>query len=418
MITESNFRVLSIIIVLVGVLLVACQRTPPPFECTDAIGCVDIAPGEPIKLGVIQALSGGAARPGTTQVRSLQLAIAQRDGQLLDHPIELQTEDDHCSPEGGTTAALKIVADPQVVAILGTFCSGAAVTASPVMSEAGLVMISGGNSAPSLTSIGGDQGADWHPGYFRTFPSEVERGKAAAIFVFEELGFTKAATLNDGDAFTRGLTDVFGQVFTSLGGEIVLDATVNKGDEDMGPVMAAVADSGAEYLFFALFQPEADFMVLQAKETAGLESLQMMSSGSFLDSFIEAIGDAGTGMYFSGYTVFEGETYESLRAEYEAHFGGPPFGECFATGYDAANVLLDAIEAVAEKDAGGTLHIGRQALRDYLYAVTGFEGVSGTLSCDQFGDCGAGRFSIFRLDDPSAGVEGLRANTVFTYTPE
>ena len=50
-----------VLVVLVGILLAACQPVPPPFECTDAIGCVDIAPGEPLKLGVLQALSGGAA---------------------------------------------------------------------------------------------------------------------------------------------------------------------------------------------------------------------------------------------------------------------------------------------------------------------------------------------------------------------
>ncbi len=146
------------LISLTGILLVACRQTPLPFECTDAIGCVDIAPGQPIKLGVLQALSGGVAVIGSDQTRGIELALAMRDNQLLGHPIELQIEDERCTSEGGTIAAMKVVADPQAVAVIGTTCSGAATTAIKVISEAGLVMVSGANTAPSLTAIGGDQG--------------------------------------------------------------------------------------------------------------------------------------------------------------------------------------------------------------------------------------------------------------------
>jgi len=396
-------------------LTTRCLSACSKYECTDAIGCLEIAPGEPIVLGVIQALSGGPAPIGIMQLRSIELAIAQRDGQLLGHPIATIEQDERCSPEGGTTAALKITADPSVVAVIGTTCSGAATTAAKVVSEAGMVMISGANTAPALTSIGGKPGADWQPGYFRTELNDVERGQAAAIFAYEELGVRRAATLNDGDAFTRGLTEIFGQVFAEQGGEILLSATVNKGDEDMGPMLGAVAYSGAELLFFTLFQPEADRVVLQAARTPGLEDLRLVSAGLFLEDFLQAIGDAGVGTFFAGPFWSEGEQTDALRAAYEARFGAPPDGSSIATGYDACNLLLDAVEAVAVEDAGGTLHVGRQALRDYLYAVTAYDGVSGALSCDQFGDCGVGNFGIYRLDDPKAGVAGLKANVVYTY---
>ncbi len=84
--------------------------------------------------------------------------------------------------------------------------------------------------------------------------------------------------------------------------------------------------------------------------------------------------------------------------------------------YDATNLLLHAIESVAVQNADGTLYIGRQALRDALYATADFEGVSGTINCDEFGDCGALRYDILRLDDPAAGVDGVRANTIYTFT--
>jgi len=419
MLTKCNFRVLSIIIVLVSVLLTGCQpTTPPSFECTDAIGCVDIAPDEPLKLGVLQPLSGGMAPVGADQLRGIELALAARQDRVLGHPIELQVEDARCTSEGGTIAAMKVVADSQVVAILGTTCSGSATTAAKVMSEAGLAMVSGMNSAPSLTAIGGERGADWQPGYLRVAINDSVVAEAVATFVLRELGRTQAATINDGDSYTRGFTAVFEQAFTALGGELVLSTAINKGDTDMHPVLAAVAVSGAEIVFLPLFPPEADRIVLQAKEVAGLESIILLSGGTLLiESFIESVGPDGVGMYVAGRAPHEGPALDELLSAYEARYDESPRTTTPGQSFDAANLLLNGIEAVAVQEEGGTLHIGRQALREELYATTGFGGVSGTITCDEFGDCSVAEYNVMRLDDPATGLEGLMSNVIYTYTP-
>ena len=98
-------------------------------------------------------------------------------------------------------------------------------------------------------------------------------------------------------------------------------------------------------------------------------------------------------------------------------YGQAPSQVYFAHTYDAVNMLLDAVELVAVVDADGTLHIGRQALRHALYATSGYEGLTGGLSCDVYGDCGVDRFHVIRLDDPAAGLEGWAANVLYTYPP-
>ncbi|MCP4536307.1 MAG: ABC transporter substrate-binding protein [Chloroflexi bacterium] len=414
--STHTWSILSLIVSVTG-LLTACQ--PPPFVCTDAIGCVDIAPGEPIELGVLQALSGGAAPFGVEQSRSIEIAIARRGDQILGHPIELQSEDEGCSPEGGTNAALKVATRQQTVAILGTTCSGSAVTAAKVMSEAGLVMVSGANVAPSLTATGGERGADWQAGYFRTIYNGAAMGKVAAIFAFQELGLTKAATINDGDAYTRAYTDMFGQAFMELGGEIALVTAVNKGDTDMQPVLTAVALSKAEFVFLPIFPPEGALIVRGAKTVPGLENIIFIGADSLrADTFIQEVGADGVGMYFLGTPPPEGVAIDELRSEYESRYGEPPPGDIYGFGYDAANMVLNAIKTAAVQEQDGTLHIGRQALREALYATAGFEGVTGKLTCDEFGDCGASKFNIVRLDDPAAGLEGLLSNVVYTFAPE
>jgi branched-chain amino acid transport system substrate-binding protein len=357
---------------------------------------------------------------GTDQVRGLELALAQRNNELLGHPVQLQSEDDLCSKEGGAVAAEKLIAIPQIVAIFGTTCSGAAIPAAKIMSQAGLVMISGGNTAPSLTAVSGQKGENWQPGYFRTAHNDADQGRAAANFAFQELGLKKAATINDGDAYTKGLTDVFGQVFKELGGEIVLDTAVNKGDTDMRPVLEAVAASGAELLFFPLFLPESEYITLQAKEVNGLAGLKLMSAdGSLTGPFIEGTGPAGVGVYFVGPAEPTGSAYDTFLSQYKSKYGQVPNSPFMAHGYDAANLLFQAIEKVAIQDeqAPGTLHLGRQALRDALYATSSYQGLTGILSCSQFGDCGLARLKVVRLDDPAAGIEGLANNVIYTYNP-
>jgi len=64
--------------ILTALFLAACQSAPPPFECTDAIGCVTIGPDEPIKLAVLETLTGEVGVVGTEHVDSYELAIAER----------------------------------------------------------------------------------------------------------------------------------------------------------------------------------------------------------------------------------------------------------------------------------------------------------------------------------------------------
>jgi branched-chain amino acid transport system substrate-binding protein len=315
---------------------------------------------------------------------------------------------------------LKVTADPQMVGIVGPTCSGAAASAMKVVSEAGLVMVSASSSSPSLTSVAGERGPDWRPGFLRTAQNDALMGRSAATFAYEQLGVTKAATIDDGDPYTRGLSDTFNQVFTELGGEVVLSATINKGDTDMRPVLTAVAASGAELLFFPVFRMEGDYIVLQAREMEELEDVTLMSAeGLYFDIFIEAVGEAGVGMYFITPIKPESPAFDAFASRYEREYNEPPTSSPYlAHTYDATNLLLDAIEAVAMQEKDGTLYIGRQALRDALYATSEYQGLTGSLTCDEYGDCGVARFEVLRLDDPVAGLAGMATNVLYTYPPE
>ena len=401
----------------ISTMLSSCSTPEPAIECTDAIGCVDVAPGAPLKIGVLQALSGDVAPLGQAQVRGLELALDKRNGMLLGHPVALQIEDTGCTAEGGANAALKIIADPDTVAIFGSTCSGAAATAAKAMSDAGLTMISGNNSAPFLTSIGGKPAPSWQEGYFRTAGNEENAGKAAAGYAYQQLGLRKAATINDNDIYTKGLTEGFKKAFIEFGGEIVLDTSINKGDTQMLPVLTAVINSKADLLFFPLFQPEGNHILLQARSLPELKQTLLISDGALIEqTFIDAVGEDGKGMCFVGPTRPSGPAVDLLAAVYTEKYKEEPSVSYYLTAYDAANLLFYAIEKAATREQDGSLRIGRKKLRDTLYATQTFKGLTTTLACDQFGDCARPSFHVLRLDNPSMGLKGLEANVVFTGT--
>jgi branched-chain amino acid transport system substrate-binding protein len=414
--TESaswSLRCGGILVICVGISLAGCGK---PYECKDEIGCVTVKSGEPVKIGVIQALSGKVEPSGHRYLRSTEIAVDDHKGELLGHKIVIQAEDGQCTREGGTTAGLKIAADPQIIGVVGTTCSGEAKGAMPALSDAGMVMISGSNSAASLTSIGAEKGEDWHPGYLRTAHNDAEQGKAAAAFAYRQLSIHKVATIDDGDPYTKGLARVFRENFAELGGEVAFVGAINKGDTDMSPVLTSVHESGADLLFLALFEPEGDLVMQQKAKDASLSSIKAMSSdGLMLGTFLQTVGTDSIGMYFVGPAKASGANYDAFVARYEAKYGEQLTTNFHAQTYDAANMLLTAIEKVAVKDSDGTLYIGRKALRDALYATKDFPGLTGKLSCNQFGDCGAVPFIGVQVEDPASGIDGLKSKVMFTY---
>lgn len=378
-------------LVVASMALGACG--PAPYECTDEIGCVDIAPDEPIHIAYMLTISGATAFLGQDSQGAIEIAIDDRGGELLGHPISLTGEDTLCSAEGGQTAATKIAADPTILGVIGTNCSSAATAAMPTISGAGLVMLSPSNTAPALTL----EGETWQPGYFRISHTDLFQGSVAADFAYNELGARTAATIHDGSPYADQLQQVFAGRFQELGGTVTFQGAVNVGDTDMRTVLTSVAADSPDVLYFPIFEPEGPFIVAQSSEIAGLEETTLMGADGLLsDSFPENSGPNVVGMYLSGPYV-SGAAYDDFLAKWEAKFGGVPPSGFHAFAYDGTNILLNAIEQVAVVDDDGTVHVGRQALRDAIAGVTDYTGLTGRL------DCSDDDYSAFGITNASHG---------------
>jgi branched-chain amino acid transport system substrate-binding protein len=367
-------------------------------ECeADEFGCYEVAEGEPLVMGTALVITGANESLGLDSQYGAEVARTLRP-EIAGHEVEFNHQDDGCSTEGGTAAARALLSEENIAAVIGTSCSSAGIPAAEILSAEGIMLVSSSNTAPSLTA------PDTHePFYARTAHNDSIQGAAMAQFVCEVLGFTTAATIDDGSAYADQLAAVFAEEFPNqCDGEITAEEAVSVGDTDFSGVLGNIAADSPEFLYFPIFVAEGALITQQARETPGLEDTVLGGADGILTpDWLEAAGDAAEGAVLSGPDLaFSGDFYEAdfLPAYTEVSGEDQPISVFHAHAFDAYNMLADAMEEVAFTD-GGTTYIPRTALRDAFLATEGFEGITGTLTCDENGDCADARISVSEVQN-------------------
>jgi branched-chain amino acid transport system substrate-binding protein len=405
---------------LLAALVLAAACVPVDYE-SPPLGTVVVGGGEEIQIRALGTLTR-AGDLGVPSQRGVALAVADY-GPIKGHGVSMGAGlDSLCSAQGGAAAADTVVGDGRVVGVVGASCSVAAAAASPILSEAGLVMVAPSTTSPSLTSdLRGNAGSNYHAGYHRVASNDLYQAEAVADFVYNELGLRTMAAIHDGDPYTSGLTAAFKAAFEELGGTVAV-AMVNKGDTDMIPVLTELAAASPEGLFLPIFPEEAGPVLRQSAEVDGLAGLVRIGGGGLLVSDFLALPES-EGLYFAGPTLdfggnvngATGRSGDELNAAYQERYGERSTSAYLAHAYDATTILLRAIEEVAVV-VGDALYIDRARLRAALGGTSGFSGIIGTISCDEFGDCGTGRVQISQHTD-STMTDIDRLPVVYRYAP-
>ncbi len=401
---KKLFTILSLL-VLASIVLVACApaATEAPadeapadeapadeapageYECTDPLGCVEIGPDDPVHIAYALVLSTADESLGVDTRNGVEIAVDDK-GQILGHDIQLDGEDDQCSAEGGQAAAAKLSADPSIVAVIGTSCSSAARVGVPLLSQAGLLIVSPSNTGVDLTL----EGENWHPGYGRTAHADSAQGPPAAKFAYESVGARKVATIHDGSLYADQLQAQFAKAFEEMGGEILTTEVVDPEQTDFKSVLTSIAATEPDLIYYPIFIKAGSLLTRQAQETAGLEdTVLMVADGMFSPDVTEGAGDAVEGLFISSPDLAAfGDAYSAeFVPKYQEKFGTEPLSIFHAHGYDAFMIIAAAIEAAAVQLDDGSLVVPRQALRDAFYATQNHQGLTGNLTCSPTGDC-------------------------------
>jgi len=403
-------RFLTVLVVLISVIgfvvvsasaaeKAAEKKAPAPakkteFKYEDKIGVVKIKKGDPIHIACWMVVAGPDASLGTDTKRGVEIAVGDVGGKLLGHPIKISTQDTGCNAEGGQAAATKLASDPTIVAAVGSNCSSEARPGAPILWKAGIATVSPSNTAPYLTDP--KRGPEYN-GYLRTAHNDKVQGAVAAEFAIKKLNVKKAATIHDGSVYAEQLQAVFAETFKKLGGTITAQEAVAPTDTDMRPVLTKISTGKPEFIYYPIFIAAGGHITRQVKEVGGLEKVGLMGAdGVFSPDFYKAAGDTAIGMYHSSpdFSAFAAG-YKDFLAKHQKKYGEKPLAPFHAHGYDAAMIIFAAIKKVGKAGPDGTLYIGRQQLRDALYATKDFKGLTGNVTCDKYGDCADPRIAVY-----------------------
>ena len=362
----------------------------------DEFGCVEVAEGDSIRIATALVINGPDSNLGLDAQYGVQVANEERP-EVAGREVELDFNDDGCSAEGGTAVAQALASDTTIAAVIGTSCSSAGVPASEILSGAGILLLSPSATAPGLTLP--DARQDF---FFRTAHNDEIQGAAMADFAYNVLGVTTAATIHDGGPYTEQLQQVFADSFTELGGEITGTEAVDPEATDVSGQLTSLAAGEPEFLFFPIFTQAGGQVARQAGETEGLEDTILAGADGLLSpAFVEAAGAENVeGMYLSGPQADFGDRYQNefLPAYSDVSGEEEPISAFHAHAYDAYNIIADAIEAVGiEED--GTLYIPRTALKDEIAGLSDYDGLTGTLTCNENGDCANSTITVREVRD-------------------
>ncbi len=398
-----------------GALAAAPAMSAEVDGVMDDIRVVKIRAGEPITIGVYEVLSGPDTALGLDQWRGIQVAASDAGDKIAGHPIRFLTEDEQCNAEGGQTAATKIAANTQTVIALGGSCSSATTPAAPILWKAGIPDISTSASSPALTDPNRGEGYD---GFVRVIYNDLWAGKENADWAVNVMGFKRFATIHDGSPYAEKLVRVFQKRLIELGAELVSDEAVSPTDVDMRPVLTKIATSKPDFIYSPTFVAATAYMLRQIPEIAGLEKTMFVGSdASFGAQLLEAAGKDVVG-YKITTTAQEieaqGEGYPAMREKYKEMFGEYPIQGFHGNGYDAFMMAKNAIEKVAVVKDGAT-YIPIAALTAAVKATKDHNGMTGKLTCDQYGDCAVYKFAVYEFisDDKSTLEMGKNPKRIY-----
>jgi branched-chain amino acid transport system substrate-binding protein len=388
---------------------------------TVEFGCVTVAAGAPIKIGTLLSISGATKSLGDDSNAGVALAIEYLNGnfnsgpgKLLNHDISIVKEDDGCSADGGQQGGTKLAADSSIVAVIGTTCSSSALgVADKIFSDKGIVLISPSNTNPSLTEAGTHQ-----PFYMRTAYNDKIQAAVVTDFVTQKLHASTAATIHDESPYATALTQVFGTDFQGKNGQITSAESIQSTQTDFKTLLTKIGQDHPDVLYYPDFDPACELIAQQAKPISGFSNSTLIGSdGCLTDTYIKTGGAAVNGTYASGpdLSAFEQNDFyqKQFLPAYKTLIGTLPTAAYHAQAYDAFNMLAAAITKVAIQNSDGSLTIPRGALKDAMLATANFSGMTGTITCNQYGDC-AGATTVGIYKAPAFPAVDASAKPVFS----
>ena len=327
---------------------------------------------EPLKIGVVAAVTGPLAESGLYRIQGAKLAVEEinKAGGLLGRPIELVIEDDQSTNPGSVLAFSKLAGDKDVPAFIGPLRSIQVHAVAPDIQRIGKPVMIGGTD-PQLTHMG-------NPCLFRFRPNDFYSARAIADYGVKTLGKKKWAIVHSTDAFgTNGMKNLVA-VLNGMGVEPVLVQGYTSNSQDFTPVALAAKQSDADVMgTYMTFETDVGIFAKQLRQL-GVNIAWVGSPSTATSTALRLGGAALNGSYIvSDFSRDSSPAAKEFAFKYEeAYKSAPDFRGAWT--YDAVHVLALAIDNAKSLDS--------EKIRQAILSVKGYPGAEGIYDFDQNGD--------------------------------
>jgi len=334
----------------------------------------------PVKIGVIQPLSGPVAASGNYVRMGAEIARdwLNAKGGVLGRKIELIIEDNKSDPKEAASAAEKLIVRDKVPAIMGAWGSSMTLAAMPKLEEYGVPMVVETSSAASVTKRG-------NPWIFRISPPSEMEALGLEQYV-DKLGVKQADFLAVNTDWGRGAVTAFGDMLKKKGAGVGATEFMDQAATDMNAQITKIKGTGGDTLFLTTAVEQITLVLKQAQEQRLTRKVVTTGGSSSPTQLIKQAGAAAEGTY---HIVFfmpwfpeampDGKLAKAFVDEWAKR--GHPFEgltEGFR-GHDGVATIAEAVRIAGKDDA--------KAVRDALWKVN-ITGVNGPIKFEKDGPAG------------------------------
>jgi len=355
-----------------------------------ALGVASAARAADIRIGVAEALSGGAAQYGISIRNGFQLAVEEINaaGGVNGNKIELVIEDEQGKKEEAINAFKKLIFQDKALMLFGPTLSNSAQAADPIAQASKIVVFGTSNTADGITTIGDH--------VFRNSVTEADVLPVTIKTAARVAHIKKVAVLygND-DVFTKSGYDNFKKALDDQKMPITTTETFAKGDVDFKAQLTKIKATNPDAIVLSALLAEGAPIMVQARQL-GLTVPFIGGNGMNSVKVFDLAKGASDGLWVGSPWSIENRTPQNngFIVAYTKKYSSAP-DQFAAQAYDAMHIATEALKKVK---LSGDLAKDREAVQAALPAVK-WTGATGA-------------FSFRRVNDKSGKPAGYDANQV------
>ena len=341
-----------------------------------------------IKIGVAEALSGGAAQYGISIRNGFQMAAEEINaaGGVNGSQIELVIEDEQGKKEEAINAFKKLIFQDKALMLFGPTLSNSAAAADPIAQASKIVVFGTSNTADGITTIGD-----------HVFRNSVTEGDVlpVTIRVASKVAKVKkvAVLYGNDDVFTKSGYDAFKKALEDQKMPVTTTETFAKGDVDFKAQLTKIKATSPDAVVLSALIAEGAPIMVQARQL-GLNVPFIGGNGMNSVKIFDLAKGSSDGLWVGSPWSIENRTpaNNSFIIAYTKKYTAPP-DQFAAQAYDAMHIAAEALKKIK---LSGDLAKDREAVQAALPAVK-WTGATGP-------------FAFKRVNDKAGKPAGYDAN--------